>query len=228
MSLKKEIMVKIKSAIVAAICSMNLATAFADVDPGVYFQILGGASLMPGLSTSYQSGVETIQDNTTFKNGYNAMFAFGYRFPESLRTDLTVGYIDNRISSNYSNTINNNIQSGSAEAYTFFGNLYYDFAACSVLQPYVGAGLGYVTTRYKWQINNDTEANKYTTSPGFFGYQAVAGLNYHVTPNFGLLLDYRYVGTTTSTQTISSTANSGKYNISFSSNLVSIGISYLF
>lgn len=200
----------------------------ADIDTGMYFQLLGGASFMPGMSASFQNGTEVVQENTTFKTGYNGMFAVGYQFPMGWRSDLSIGYIDNRVASNYSNTINNNMQGGSAEAYTFFGNLYYDFAPCSVLQPYVGAGLGYVTTRYHWDIETGGTTTNYSTSPGFFGYEAVAGVTYQVTPHFGLLLDYRYVGTTTSQQTISSEHTSGKYNMSFSSNLASIGISYLF
>ncbi|HEX3863427.1 MAG TPA: OmpA family protein [Stellaceae bacterium] len=89
--------------------------------------------------------------------------------------------------------------SGSREAHAIMTNVIYDvdlgqFGINSPVTPHIGAGVGAVDiidhakAAGVGQVFNDNDWE--------FGYQAIAGLRYNVTPNVALDLDYRYLATT--------------------------------
>ena len=86
---------------------------------------------------------------------------------------------------------------GSRQAHALMTNMLYDINLGNLawpVTPHVGAGIGAVDV-----IDRARSTNFGTVSHGEdweFGYQAIAGLRYAVTPNVALDLDYRYLATT--------------------------------
>jgi len=87
--------------------------------------------------------------------------------------------------------------SGSRQSHAVMTNLLYDINLGWPVTPHVGAGVGAVnvidSARVKGfgRVFNDDDWR--------FGYQAIGGVRYNLTPNIALDLDYRYLGTTDST-----------------------------
>src|SRR5205814_252213 len=72
-----------------------------------------------------------------------------------------------------------------AAASSYMVNGIYDFNPLNwPVTPHVGVGLGAATVRVN-NIGNDTA----------FAYQAIAGADYHISPNLTVGLDYRFLGT---------------------------------
>ncbi len=86
---------------------------------------------------------------------------------------------------------------GSRQAHALMTNVLYDINLGWPVTPHVGAGIGAVNiidqARVKGfgQLFNDDDWQ--------FGYQAIGGVRYNVTPNVALDLDYRYLASTEAT-----------------------------
>jgi OmpA-OmpF porin, OOP family len=83
---------------------------------------------------------------------------------------------------------------GSRQANAFMSNVLYDINLGWPVTPHVGGGIGAVDV-----IDRARAAGIGTVSHGEdweFGYQAIGGVRYAVTPNVALDLDYRYLATT--------------------------------
>ena len=87
---------------------------------------------------------------------------------------------------------------GSRQSHAAMTNLIYDIALGWPVTPHVGAGIGAVDV---------IDKARRTAAPSFklsdddwqFGYQAIAGVRYNISPNLALDLDYRYLATTDAT-----------------------------
>ena len=87
---------------------------------------------------------------------------------------------------------------GSRQSHAAMTNLIYDVNLGWPVTPHVGAGIGAVDV---------IDRAKRTAAPSFklsdndwqFGYQAIAGVRYNISPNLALDLDYRYLATTDAT-----------------------------
>jgi OOP family OmpA-OmpF porin len=87
---------------------------------------------------------------------------------------------------------------GSRQSHAVMTNLLYDVNLGWPVTPHVGAGIGAVDV---------IDKAKKTTVPGFrlndddwrFGYQAITGVRYNISPNLAFDLDYRYLATTDAT-----------------------------
>jgi outer membrane protein OmpA-like peptidoglycan-associated protein len=84
--------------------------------------------------------------------------------------------------------------SGSRDSHAFMTNVIYDFQVGWPITPHIGAGIGAV------------DIIEHARAPGIgalanqrsweFGYQAIAGARYNLSPQLALDLDYRYFATT--------------------------------
>ncbi|MFI4947432.1 MAG: OmpA family protein [Alphaproteobacteria bacterium] len=84
--------------------------------------------------------------------------------------------------------------SGGRESHAFMTNVLYDINVGGPVTPHVGAGIGAVDV-----IDHAHVAGLGTISRDDdweFGYQAIAGIRYNLTPVVALDLDYRYLATT--------------------------------
>jgi len=88
---------------------------------------------------------------------------------------------------------------GHREAHAAMTNLLYDFNMPTFgipVTPHVGAGVGAVNLVERARV----PAGRLLRGDDWvFGYQAIAGVRYNMTPNLALDLDYRYLATTDAT-----------------------------
>lgn len=132
-------------------------------------------------------------DNERWDAGFNfgarAGYAWnGWRLEEELR-----------IQRNEPATFSGASASGQAVAYAAMTNLIYDFIAFDLagvgpITVHAGAGLGAVTVHD--EIKTPGFSNGVVTGTDTeFGYQAIGGLTYRLTPEIALDFDYRYLAT---------------------------------
>ena len=84
--------------------------------------------------------------------------------------------------------------SGSREAHALMVNALYDINLGWPVTPHIGAGIGAVNLVENVRVPGIGQA--ISDDDWQFGYQAIAGLRYNITPALALDLDYRYLGTT--------------------------------
>ena len=114
---------------------------------------------------------------------------------------------------------------GSRESHAIMTNVLYDFKYGWPVVPHIGDGIGAV------------DIIDHATSPGLavalndndwqFGYQAIAGLRYNLSPNLAFDLDYRYLGTTDATFRVPTTP-AIKYTTGYSTHTLMASMIYRF
>jgi len=200
----------------------------------IYARLSGGLGLMAGENVTQDyvlNGVGTQQSVAqTFDGGYQGDLGFGYRYHPNLRTELAVGYLYNTMSSSRESNGINTLSQGYSQTVSYMFNNYYDFNDWQTAAvPYLGVGIGYLEN--KMPYNQSYGAVSYTmTKEQYIGYQGIAGLNYKLPSGFSLLLDYRYLAST-STQTVpysTSTYSASNSNVQLVYSLVSLGLMYQF
>jgi len=87
--------------------------------------------------------------------------------------------------------------SGSRQSHAVMTNVLYDFNLGWPVVPHLGAGVGAVDVVDRARVKGFGMA--FNDDDWQFGYQAIAGLRYNMTPNVALDVDYRYLGTTDAT-----------------------------
>jgi len=147
---------------------------------GTTFSGAGGSPLINGSQLNFDIGpAVTGAVGYAFGNGWRAEFELGYR--SSPAADLTLP--------------NGAVVGGSIDlqahvaAYSYMGNVLYDFDLAPYgidkWSPHLGGGIGAV----------NLQPNR-APAETVFGGQAIAGIEYVVTPILRFGLDYRYIGTT--------------------------------
>ena len=135
---------------------------------------------------SGSAGVSITEDldfpgiNISFDPGFNVGGALGYDMGR-FRVEGEIRY-----SSVGVDEVNGMSFPGSADlsALTFMANGYYDHEINnSPLTPYIGAGIGWVSS----EIGSSTDEDD-------FGYQFMVGLGFDVTPSTILTAEYRFLG----------------------------------
>ncbi len=117
---------------------------------------------------------------------------------------------------------------GSRQSHALMTNVLYDFNIPGLawpVTPHIGAGIGAVDV-----IDRARSTNFGTVSHGEdweFGYQAIAGVRYAVTPNVALDLDYRYLATTDLSLRVPA-APAIKYNSGYSNHTLMASLVYRF
>jgi len=127
-------------------------------------------------------------DNETWDAGFNVGGRVGYawngwRLEEEFRAQRDGAATFSRATA-----------SGAAAAYAAMTNLIYDFVGFGPVTMHVGAGVGAVTVHE--EVKTPGFSNGVVTGTDTeFGYQAIGGIEYPVTPEVALDLDYRYLAT---------------------------------
>ena len=104
-----------------------------------------------------------------------------------------------------------------------FLNAYYDFNQASALQPYVGAGIGYVDVDVTYQPSGITVIDD---SEGKFGYQLKAGATWQLQNQWELFGEYAYRAT--EDIELDNQLFPGTLDIENTQNVFSIGARYRF
>jgi outer membrane protein OmpA-like peptidoglycan-associated protein len=139
-------------------------------------------------------GANFLEDNDVRGNGtdstasYNAgvlgILNFGYAFGNGFRAEVEPGYRWNEV-----DKVNGASGSGQVETGSLMLNGLYDFNFGWPVVPHVGAGIGYA---HVWNRSSPHNGHTLKSGDDTFGYQAIAGVEYPLSPKLRLGLDYRY------------------------------------
>jgi OOP family OmpA-OmpF porin len=115
--------------------------------------------------------------------------------------------------------------SGSRESHALMTNALYDFNLGWPVTPHVGVGIGAVDVIDRARA---TGIGRITHDDDWrFGYQAIGGVRYNVTPNVALDLDYRYLATTDATFRVPA-APASKYTSGYNNHTLMASLVYRF
>jgi opacity protein-like surface antigen len=158
---------------------------------GLYSTGFGGLAILPANFSDNNAGYQI--DNSDYNSGFNAGGAIGYK-NALWRYEAEVSYVKAPLTS----LMVNGLKTGDLEGYSqgLFGlaNLYFDFPTRmnSVLQPFIGAGIGGGWIQNSYAINNLIQ-NQLNGSA--FAYEGTAGISYNFSEAYSLAFYYRYLGT---------------------------------
>ena len=123
---------------------------------------------------------------------FGAGAGVGYHFDDNFRADLTISYLG-KDTADYSwlgDTAN-----GSYSAWSGLVSGYYDIATIAGFTPYVGAGVGLLYSRQKYDIAAPSIPHFATLDDSSydFAYALMAGASYKMTDNVSLDLGYQFL-----------------------------------
>lgn len=126
--------------------------------------------------------------------GYAAALSLGYKFNNGFRVEGEVAYRRNRTKDE--KVADYYKLSSSAYSWSYMTNFLYDFDCVSCylpnIIPYVGLGVGYTHIGAHASVrSDDAHFSEKATSDGLAG-QAIGGVNYRLTNDTSLGLEYRY------------------------------------
>lgn len=235
---------KLRSALVAATMLALPVAANAQAVKGIYVGAGAGVNIMQqesltgvGVAGLGSLGVSGVDFGTTV--GPAAVLSLGYGFGNGLRAEIEASYRYNTLQSPTGLGAGS---TGGAKEQKFGGmvNVLYDFVGLSTMvQPYVGAGVGYQAVN----MQNGYAANPLgrvivgNSTQGAFAYQAILGAAFpiHSVPGLALTAEYRFMGLagerSYSSRAVSSTGvivnGSVKFNENFNHSAL-VGIRYNF
>ncbi len=206
-----------------AAAAMMIAAQGAQAD-GFYASFKGGmnltnnasGTLTPDLSPVLPPGQQAdIGLNTTVDRSLGGAFiaAVGYGFESGLRVEGEVGFRINGLNHITLDSvdlainppgINGNLPigigtglNGDTKVLSFMANLAYDFHTDMGLRPYIGAGAGvallFTDASITVPLLGDVSLIDDTAIA--FAYQAMAGVDYPISTNWTVGLEYRFFGT---------------------------------
>ena len=160
----------------------------------LYFGGEGGWTLLEDQTVKPSTGLRSATER--FDSGFTVGVRIGYE-EGPWRFEAEYAYRRNGADSITIGGASFGGLSGSRQANSFLANLIYDFDLGWPVKPHIGAGIGGV------DIIDKASAPRLGTflndNAWEFGYQAIGGLRYDVTPNIAVDLDYRYFATTEAT-----------------------------
>ena len=181
------------------VLAVALSAAYAEAKPlsiggpgAWYFGIEGGwTNLQSPQSGSASSPlVNTLSES--FNDGYNVGARVGYKW-RALRIEEEFRYQHNGVTSITDGVpLRTFPANGTRTAIALMTNAIYDFDLGWPLTPHLGGGIGAVGQRDEWTIPSGRCDDDWDWE---FGYQAIAGVRYNITPSLALDVDYRYLAT---------------------------------
>jgi outer membrane protein OmpA-like peptidoglycan-associated protein len=189
-----KIMKHLKTVLLAA-SSLAVASTALAMEPGGYVG-LGAGIHMPRNSGILVNGAA---NELSFDNGPIVVGSFGYKWAQSFRTELEIGYREADVDSGRNAAGVVSPWTGQQRTWSTMVNFLFDIENDSRWTPYIGAGAGVSWIGWKDSFGRSAVPTLAAT-PAFdgtderFTWQGIAGLNYDATKNLGLFLEYRYIG----------------------------------
>lgn len=206
-----------------AFCLSSAALLFAaDARAQFYIGAEGGWTSLPDQTVTVPGLFST---NLKFNAGFNAGARLGYEWGP-WRFEEEYSYRQNNVPGNFS-LFGLPITgiSGNRHTNSIMTNVLYDFTLGYPITPHIGVGIGAVNIHDGLKlpligqfINDGTWQ---------FGYQAIAGIRYNLSPALALDLDYRYLATTQPTFRILNT-NLLRYRSDYNTNNFVASLIYRF
>jgi opacity protein-like surface antigen len=138
-----------------------------------------------------------------FNAGYNIGARGGYQLA-AWRFEEEYSYRHNGVAAYGVVGDSTNRVSGNRHTHSIMTNVIYDFATGWPIMPHIGVGIGAMDVFDGLKISSRRLV--FNDSSWQFGYQAIVGLHYDISPVLALDLDYRYLATTESTFKIPNTS----------------------
>jgi OmpA-OmpF porin, OOP family len=139
-----------------------------------------------------------------YSDGWSGIGSLGYGFANGIRTEFEMGYRRNALDSVYIPPVPLAGRSelrmsgtGHVAAWTFMGNVLYEYTNTSSFSPYLGGGLGLASLHYD---NAGGQNASGFVAPvhgdeSALAAQAIVGINYNLMDNMRVFADYRYLTT---------------------------------
>ena len=207
--------------ITAAVLLAPLSVAAQD-PPGFYASVYGGVTAAPSTSLSETRATgPAVGGKVDFGRGIDFGAAVGWRFGNGWAAELA---LDER--GNYLDSVGGVAVDGNVFSEVVFLNGYYRFPVRGALRPFLGAGLGYVVA-FDIDVERNGTEQEYSRQGGV-AVQAIAGLEYSLSPRWSLSGDVRWsrIGSGTFKATTAGNALSGKPKYQPLS--LNLGASFLF
>jgi outer membrane protein OmpA-like peptidoglycan-associated protein len=172
---------------VTALAATGAINARAQSQPTNGFYIGGAAGANLEENNRFRNGGGNSTDS--YSTGYVGTLDLGYGFGNGLRVEFEPGYRNNPV-----DRVNGVPADSRTQTATFMGNVLYDFNSFQTpwipLTPHIGAGIGDAVV---WDRSVAPSGNNVSGSTNRFAYQAIGGLDYSLTPNQKIGVDYRYM-----------------------------------
>ncbi len=190
-----------KKLLVASAAALLLGTCAATTGAlaDSYVSVLGGPTFAPDLNVGGTThGMDT---------GFNVGARYGYYLDQLNLPNVSVEADGLFGQSSYSGTANARLQTSS-----YMGNIVYHQPVFDQFSVYGGAGLGLVSTNIDNGLGNHGGSD-------VLGWQALGGVDYRVSDQTGLFIEYRY-------QNAHDVNAGGLTNIGNTSNNLSVGVKW--
>ena len=195
-----------------------------DVNPTGWYGSIEAAASIPEASgfrllTGSLFPVASINHSAKYDNGIGSLAALGYQFDQAWRVELELGYRRNDIRSvtPFSGV------NGRAVGVSYMGNAIYDIPMASDIMAYAGVGIGGVDFDFKPKTNGAVILRNNDTS---IGYQALAGVSYHIAPQTFAFVDYHYLSAPDAR--ITSAQFNQNNRVEFKDHLIGVGLRFYF
>ena len=209
---------------------------------GVYVNIGGAVSLLPGISDTPYTGIdnptpEHRAGNKThwdFDLGFGANGALGYDFG-SFRADAEFTYLSSNFVFDVDKTDRRENDAKADDTLTVLAataNAWYDLDTGTAWSPYIGLGVGAANLQVKL-ATGENQADEYFNGHGWgFAYKAGVGVALEVLTGFSLVGGYQFFGTleTKVTDPKDSTGTADDHTVSpaLMAHSVQVGMRFLF
>lgn len=167
--------------------AVTVSTAQAQSQPTNGFYVGGAAGANLEESNRFRNGGGNSTD--TYGTGFAGTLSFGYGLGNGLRLEFEPGYRNDPV-----DRMNGARSDSRMQIATFMGNVLYDFNQFQTpwlpLTPHVGAGIGDANV---WDRSRAPTGNNVSGSTNRLAFQLIGGLDYSLTPNQKIGVDYRYL-----------------------------------
>ena len=170
---------------VALTAAASAARAQGQPTTGFYIGGAAGANILE--NNRFRNGGGNSTDS--YDLGYAGTLDFGYGLGNGLRFEIEPGYRNNAV-----DEVNGRPADSRVQTVTVMGNVLYDFYQVQTpwlpLTPHVGAGIGFA---HVWDRSVAPSGNNVSGDTNSLAFQAIGGLDYSLTPNQKVGVDYRYM-----------------------------------
>lgn len=193
---------QIKTTLLAttALAALTLAAPAANAaGSGWYLGLSGGANWVDDSSIFVSVPTSTFTLATDSDTGWVVTGAIGYSLTNlapGLRVELEAGYRENQVDGSFLSSITAGPTTDSGpidvdhQTFSVLANFWYDFDVGGI-SPYVGGGVGWAETEFEGTYNGAT-VTAFSFEDSGFAWQVGGGLNFSVSPNVKLGVNYRY------------------------------------
>jgi OOP family OmpA-OmpF porin len=191
---------KLRSALLAsAMMALPMAAANAQAIDGLYIGGGLGANFMQREDIKLGAPVSR-SGNVRLNLGPVVVASVGWGFGNGLRAEVEASYRQNNNMADAEGFGAPIVTSGREQKVGGMLNVLYDFVGMPVVQPYIGAGVGYQNVTWQGvalrQVGSTATAAAQTSNRGSLGYQGIVGLAVPIpsAPGLAVTAEYRFLG----------------------------------